>query len=441
MSATDEATVVATEDVAAAAPDAAAAPAATLPSTEAGTEGAGTAGGGKRRRRKKKKKKAAGGGEGGEGGAGAGGGASEFLNEFSPSVIKQFKGRNGVYPVGVVTPYSGENLWRSTSKEMKEKEKLHSNVYNEIRMAAEVHRQVRQDAQKWIKPGMKLFDVCERLEANVRHMIEEDGLIRGHAFPTGCSVNRVAAHYTPNAGDETVIQETDVIKFDFGTHYNGHIIDCAWTMTWDPRYDNLVEAVREATNTGIKEAGIDVRLCDVGEAIQETMESYEVVLDGKAHQIKPCRNLNGHSISPYIIHAGKSVPIVKGGPATKMEEGEFYAIETFGSTGKGYVTEDFECSHYMKNADAGFVQLRTAGAKQLLNHINKNFSTLAFCRRWLDRQGQTKYLGALRQLVTAGLVTAHPPLVDIPGSYTAQFEHTLVLKPTGKEVLSRGDDF
>jgi len=27
---------------------------------------------------------------------------------------------------------------------------------------------------------------------------------------------------------------------------------------------------------------------------------------------------------------GKSVPIVKGGEATRMEEGEFYAIETFG---------------------------------------------------------------------------------------------------------------
>jgi methionine aminopeptidase len=32
------------------------------------------------------------------------------------------------------------------------------------------------------------------------------------------------------------------------------------------------------------------------------------------------RNLNGHSIAPYVIHAGKSVPIVKGGEATKMEE-------------------------------------------------------------------------------------------------------------------------
>jgi len=30
-------------------------------------------------------------------------------------------------------------------------------------------------------------------------------------------------------------------------------------------------------------AGIDVRLCDIGEQIQETMESYEVTIDGKTY--------------------------------------------------------------------------------------------------------------------------------------------------------------
>ena len=49
------------------------------------------------------------------------------------------------------------------------------------------------------------------------------------------------------------------------------------------------------------------------------MESYEVELDGKTYTVKPIRNLNGHSITPYRIHAGKTVPTVKGGEATKME--------------------------------------------------------------------------------------------------------------------------
>lgn len=35
--------------------------------------------------------------------------------------------------------------------------------------------------------------------------------------------------------------------------------------------------------------------------------------------VKSIRNLQGHLIGQYHIHAGKSVPIVKGGEATRME--------------------------------------------------------------------------------------------------------------------------
>lgn len=73
-------------------------------------------------------------------------------------------------------------------------------------------------------------------------------------------------------------------------------------------------------------------------------------------------------------------------------------------SGKGYVREDLECSHYMKNFDIGHIPLRLPRAKQLLATINKNFSTLAFCRRYLDRLGETKYLMALKNLCDAGIV-------------------------------------
>jgi len=66
---------------------------------------------------------------------------------------------------------------------------------------------------------------------------------------------------------------------DFGTHVNGRIVDCAWTMTFDEKFDPLKEAVRAATEAGIANAGVDARLCDVGAAIQEVMESHEIELD------------------------------------------------------------------------------------------------------------------------------------------------------------------
>jgi methionyl aminopeptidase len=75
--------------------------------------------------------------------------------------------------------------------------------YNDLRHAAEVHRQVRQYAQKTIKPGMTMTEIAELIENATRALVEEDGLKRGIGFPTGLSLNHCAAHYTPNAGDKT----------------------------------------------------------------------------------------------------------------------------------------------------------------------------------------------------------------------------------------------
>lgn len=121
------------------------------------------------------------------------------------------------------------------------------------------------------------------------------------------------------------------------------------------------------------------------------MESHEITLNGKVYPIQCCRNLCGHSIGAYQIHAGKSIPIVKSSDTTRMEEGEFYALETFGTTGRGWVVEDMECSHYMRNFHATHVPLKLAKAKKLLTHINKTFGTLAFCRRWLERDDGGSY--------------------------------------------------
>lgn len=330
---------------------------------------------------------------------------------------------------------------RFTSEEARALDRAQLDMYNEIRQAAEAHRQTRQHIQRWAKPGMTMIQICEELENTARKLINENGLEAGLAFPTGCSINHCAAHYTPNAGDPTVLGADDVVKMDFGTHIKGRIIDCAWTMTFNDKFDPLVNAVREATEMGIRTAGIDARLCDVGAAIQEVMESHEIELDGKTYQVKSIRNLNGHSISPYQIHSGKTVPIIKGGETTIMEENEFYAIETFGSTGRGVVHDDMECSHYMKNFDVGHVPLRLQRSKQLLNTINKHFGTLAFCRRWLDRLGEERYLMALKDLGEKGIVEPYPPLCDVKGCYTAQFEHTILLRPTCKEVISRGTDY
>lgn len=361
---------------------------------------------------------------------------------------------NDSYPEGECVDYLNENAYRTTSEEKRHLDRMNQDFLTDYRRGAEVHREVRQWAQKWIKPGMTLTEIAEGIEDSVRALTGHQGLEEGDAlkagmgFPTGLSINHCAAHYTPNAGNKMVLQQEDVMKVDFGVHINGRIVDSAFTMHFDPTYDNLVNACKDATNAGIKEAGIDVRMSDIGAAIQEVMESYECEIKGQTYPVKCIRNLNGHSIGRYSIHGGKTVPIVKGGDQTKMEEGETFAIETFGSTGKGYVRDDvrfpsqllptlhhppalsmltryhqMETSHYAKREDAPNVALRVSSARTLLTSINKNFGTLPFCRRYLDRLGHDKYLLGLNNLVSAGIVEAYPPLCDIKGSYTAQSEH------------------
>jgi len=139
------------------------------------------------------------------------------------------------------------NAYRTTSEELRLNERLHANILEDVRLAAEVHRQTRKFAQTIIKPGIRLIDMCNQIEDMNRKLIQENGLKAGIAFPTGCryrrdsnsssnarhltsidrsialvcSINHVAAHYTPNTGDETVLNYGDVMKIDFGSHING----------------------------------------------------------------------------------------------------------------------------------------------------------------------------------------------------------------------------
>lgn len=348
---------------------------------------------------------------------------------------------DGVFPEGEIQHYKDENSYRTTDEEKRYLDNQRNNYWQEFRRGAEIHRRVRAHARSMIKPGMSMIEIAELIENATRSYSGPDQRNGGIGFPTGLSLNHCAAHYTPNAGDKTVLGYDDVMKVDFGVHVNGHIIDSAFTMTFNDKYDNLLAAVKDATMTGIREAGIDVRVTDIGEAVQELMESYELELDGNTYPVKCIRNLNGHNIGDYRIHNGKTVPIVKNGDTTKMEEGETFAIETFGTTGRGYVVNSGECSHYSKNDNVDHIPVRLNSAKLLLQSIDKNFGTLPFCRRYLDRVGEDKYLLLLNQLVKSGIIQDHPPISDIKGCYTAQYEHTILLHPTHKEVVSKGDDY
>ncbi|KAF3905286.1 hypothetical protein ABW21_db0207361 [Orbilia brochopaga] len=357
----------------------------------------------------------------------------------------------GDYPEGEVQSYAQTRASAATAEARYEARRhLHDDPFlQNYRKAAEVHRKTRKWVRDTVKPGQTLLSIAEGIEDSVRALLGHaglepgDSLKAGMGFPTGLCLNHQVAHYTPNPGQkDVVLKYEDVMKVDFGVHINGWIVDSAFTMAFDPTYDDLLAAVKDATNTGIKTAGIDVRISDVSAAIQEAMESWEVEIRGKTYPVKPVRNLSAHNIEQYHIHGGKSIPFVKNSDQTKMEEGEVFAIETFGSTGRGYTRDDVGIYGYgLEHTRPLTTSLPLASAKRLHKTIRENFGTIVFCRRYLERIGVERYLAGMNCLVSQGIVEPYGQLADIEGSYSAQFEHTLLLHEMHKEVFSRGDDY
>jgi methionyl aminopeptidase len=175
-----------------------------------------------------------------------------------------------------------------------------------------------------------------------------------------------------------------------------------------------------------QEAGIDARIDHISAEIQEVMESYEVEINRKTIPVKAVKNISGHNILRYRIHGDKQVPFIKTKTNQRMEEGDVFAIETFGTTGKGYLRDDMGIYGYSRNENASAAGLHVASAKSLLRTIDQNFGTIPFSRSYLERLGVKNYHLGMRSLVSNGIVQSYAPLVDVPGSYVAQFEHVRI---------------
>jgi methionyl aminopeptidase len=201
----------------------------------------------KRKRNKKKNKK-----------------ISEVQQSTPPRVALADIFHDQVYPEGEKFDYEikDENLERTTAEELRHLAavtNMDDDFLRDYRKAAEIHRQVRQYAQTIAKPGISMTELAREIDDGVRALTGHQGLEKGDAlkaglaFPTGLCLNNIGAHWTPNTGaKEVILQYDDVLKIDFGVHVNGRIVDSAFTVAANPVYDPLLDAVRAATNIGLK---------------------------------------------------------------------------------------------------------------------------------------------------------------------------------------------
>ncbi len=307
--------------------------------------------------------------------------------------------------------------------------------YNDMIKAGVIHKDIKKYINEIIKLDMNLYDLAINIENKIKEMVTYDRnnpLNGGIAFPTGLSVNNCAAHWTPYKDNKKILKKTDVIKIDFGVHMNGSIIDSAFTFSFDKKYDKLLESSRTSTEIAIKLARPDMLLSEIGNEIEENMRSYEIELNGKIKKIVPVKNLCGHEINKFEIHGNKVIPIIKCPFYNeRIKEDEYYAVETFSSTGKGDTYEDNRNnSHYMID-----YKNKKQSDNELYKYIIKNYNTLAFTDRWFDNNIDKKK--NLDILCDMDIIKKYPPIYDIDKkSYIAQFEESIYVGDKETKILS-----
>jgi methionyl aminopeptidase len=168
--------------------------------------------------------------------------------------------------------------------------------------------------------------------------------------------------------------------------------------------------------------GVDLAM--VGARVQDTISSFG---------FKPVRNLTGHSMERYNLHAGLSVPNVKEKTGGQVNAGDLIAIEPFATDGAGKVDGHKKSNIYRMHREGADVK---GPARDLTKAIQREFRTLPFSERWAAGQVK-KPSPVLQQLVRQRVITSYPILVDVGGGTVTQAEHTVLITEDGCDVLTR----
>ncbi len=289
--------------------------------------------------------------------------------------------------------------------------------WDKWRRAGVVAREALDLARPMVKPGTKVIDIIDTVENYIREHSS------GTSFPCNVALNNIAAHYTSPLNDETVIEEGDLVTVDCGAHVDGCIADTAFTIALNPDHEALVKAAVDATNVAVQMMRPGAKLNTIGALIEDTIHNAG---------FEPIKQLSGHQLKEYELHAEKQVPCVSGKAEVLVEEGEVYAIETFASTGSGNITDLPRPLIYQLLPVR--VPVRFKGTKQFLGIARKEYKEFPFAKRWLAEQMSPASLEmAIKELEKNGALFGHHILTEEKGEFVSQHEHTVIITERGHE--------
>jgi len=295
------------------------------------------------------------------------------------------------------------------------------NVDNYLTWGSEIHDLIENDLRTVCLPNTKIIDVVKFIEMKindycVQYLKDHNINIEcGSAFPVGININNVAAHWTPLENDMTRIMHDDVVKLDYGIHFDGYILDSAFTFAYNKKYINLIECNINACQKAAIMAKYNVPIFDISTCISDEIQKYG---------FNTIKDICGHQIKPYKIHAGFPIPNFKLDLKIKFNKGDIFAIEPFVTNGNGITFKNMnDVSHYMFNYLK--YDFNKISKKKILTETIKKYKTLAFNYRHIV---DTESINLLKILTSKNIYEKYPPITENMQSQISQFETTVYIK-------------
>ncbi|MCF7866971.1 type II methionyl aminopeptidase [Candidatus Woesearchaeota archaeon] len=286
---------------------------------------------------------------------------------------------------------------------------MNSDELNFLKKSGVIAASALNHGAKLIKPGESVVKILDEVEKYIK---DKDADL---AFPAQISINSTAAHFCPTDENDIIIQDDDVVKLDCGVSVNGYIADNAKSVCPSGVHNDLIEASRDALNAAIKVIKNGVELREIGKEIQEVIS---------AKGFSPIRNLSGHGLDKFEIHASPTIPNFDTGDDSYLETGNVIAIEPFASKGAGIVYESSNSTLFTLNDER---PVRSSMTRDVLKEI-KSYGPFPFTSRWLIRKfGVGKVSFALREMKQKEMLDEHPPLIDKDKGLVSQAEHSVIV--------------
>jgi methionyl aminopeptidase len=297
---------------------------------------------------------------------------------------------------------------------------LSPEILEKLRSAGRVAAAARELARQRAAPGARLCELSLAVESEIERLGAE------LAFPVQCSCNHVAAHFCLTPENDFGLAPGDLAKFDIGVHLDGWIADTAVTVNvgGDPEKGALVAAAQAALDAGIAAARPRGEVREVSCAIERTIH---------ARGFMPLRNLCGHGLGRWQVHAPPPIPNVAEYARGVLSPGSLVAIETFVSDGGGDVWPHGAAEVFRVDP-----KIDGEGIDPEALDFIRSRSGLPFARRQIARLGRERVERLMETLTRRGCLVCYPPLVSTEGRYVAQAEHTLYIDEDAIEVLTLG---